>query len=531
MTATADGLVPLSSETVEFTGARGGDSPFTWGQLAFWRLTRWLDDDDPFYNMSWVLPVYGRRDLDAVLSALRALVERHEALRTTFEQTPEGPVQHVADRGRFTVEVFDTNVKPLAAARELAAGMAARAFEYAADLPFRCAVVTVDGRPRMVAFALCHLAVDGGALDVLARDWRSLLAGAEPPGPVWQPMDQAAFEQEGAGAARGERALRHWRAQLERVPMTMFDFPPVTPEEPRFIRLGMESVAAAAATETLAARWSVSASTVLTTASAVLLSALTGHRQVVMQLIVANRHDPRVASMAGTAAQDGLFVLDLPGGTFADATRAGHRQALTAYRNAQYDAYRMMALREEVGRERGGPINLSAYFNDARTITDWPHLPAVDPPGDPAAIAALTGRTRVFHVASWAQVDATAMFSTGPATDVCQLYLMVDTAYVPRSTTQALLLGMETLLVAAVAGDVPLDGVAELCGITPVERPAATREHPEPVDAVPMGASPMDAAPIDAVPMGVGPVDTGPMEAGRLAGQGIAVPATPGGGR
>ncbi|MGC5011954.1 condensation domain-containing protein [Streptosporangium sp. DT93] len=513
---TAAGQVPSSSETVEFAGTRGGEAPFTWGQLAFWRLARWLDDDDPFYNMSWVLPVYGRRDLEAVLSALRALVERHEALRTTFAQTPGGLLQRVAERGEFTVEVFDTNVKPLAAARDLAAAMAATAFDHTAELPFRAAVVTVDGRPRMVAFAFCHLAVDGGSLDVLARDWRSLLAGNEPPGPVWQPMDQAVFEQEGAGATRGERALRYWRTHLERVPRTMFDFPRTTPEEPRFIRLGMESAAVAAAAEALAARWSVSTSTVLTTAGAVLLSVLTGHDPMVMQLVVANRHDPRVAGMAGTSAQDGLFVLDLPEGTFADATRAGHRQALAAYRHAQYDAYRMMALREEIGRERGGPMDLSAYFNDARTITDWPHLPAVDPPGDPAAIAALAGRTRIFHVAGWDQVDATAMFSTGPATDVCQLYLLVDTAYVPRSTTRTLLLGMETLLVAAVARDVRLAEVAELCGITPVERPAATAEH-----------SSATGERLSATGEHPDARDAGPVEAGQAP----AVPATPGGGR
>ncbi|MGS2641829.1 condensation domain-containing protein [Streptosporangium sp. LJ11] len=466
------GPARIGATSVEFTGARGGESPLSWGQLAIWRLTRWLDDDDPYFNMPWVLPVYGRRDLDTVLRALRALVERHETLRTTYEETPGGLVQRVARQGRFTVETYDAGeARPLAAARELSVRLAATAFDYAADLPFRCAVVTVDGRPRTVALTLSHLAVDGGALEVLARDWRDLLAGGEMAAPGWQPMDQAAFEREGAGAARGERTLRHWRAILERAPLSMFDFPRTTPEEPRFVKVGMESAATAAAAEVLAARWSVSTASVLTTASAVLLSALTGHREVVMQLIVANRHDPRVAAMAGSAVQDGIFVLGLPGGTFADAARAGHRQALTAYRNAHYDPYRMMALREEIGRERGRPVDLSAYFNDARTVGHWPHLPAVEPPGDPAAIAALTERTRTFHVGSWPEVDATALFATGTATNTCELYLMADTAYLPRPTAYALLRGLETLLVASVAGDVPLDEVAGLCGIVPAERP------------------------------------------------------------
>ena len=175
--------------------------------------------------------------------------------------------------------------------------------------------------------------------------------------------------------------------------------------------------------------------------------------------------------MAGTAVQDGLFVLDLPEGTFADAARAGHRQALTTYRYAQYDPFGMMALREEIGRERGGAVDLSAYFNDTRTIDHWPNLPRMEPADDPAVIAALAERTRTFFVGAWPKVDATAFFATGPATNTCQLYLMVDTACLPRSTAYALLRGVETLLVSSVAEEVPLDGVAELCGITPIERP------------------------------------------------------------
>ncbi|MFC7649505.1 condensation domain-containing protein [Streptosporangium lutulentum] len=202
-----NGLTWQRTETVEFTGARGGEARLTWGQQALWRLTRWLDDGDPYFNLPWSLPVYGRRDLGAVLRALRGLVERHEALRTTYEEVPGGPVQRVAREGRFTVEVFEAGeARPLAAARELSAELAAKGFDYATEPPLRCAVVTGDGRPRAVAFALSHLAVDGWSLNVLATEWRGLLAGEELPAPVWQPLDQAAFEGEGRAPSGGAGA-------------------------------------------------------------------------------------------------------------------------------------------------------------------------------------------------------------------------------------------------------------------------------------------------------------------------------------
>ncbi|MFB9678913.1 condensation domain-containing protein [Streptosporangium vulgare] len=486
---------PRRAVVVEFDGARGGVAPLTWGQTSIWRLTTWRGEGDPYFNMPWVLPVYGRRDLDVVVGTLRRLLERHETLRTNFRPGVAGMEQHVARSGRLVVEVVEGGqAKPMALARELAVSLAAEVFDYAGEWPVRCAVVTVGGRPRAVAFGLSHLAVDGGALDLLAADWRDLLAGVAGPDPGWQPMDQAWFEREGAGAERGERAFRHWRAVLERSPRSMFDYPPGPGEVPRFVRVRMESVALGVAAQVLAGRWGVSSASVLTAASAVLLSVLTGHRRVVMQLIAANRHDARIGALVGPAAQDGVFALELPvGGTLTEITQAGHRQALTAYRHALYEPLRLMAMREELGRERGGPIDLSAYFNDTRGGGDWPDLPVVEPAGDPAAIAGLTARTTFSVVGSWEHVDATtAQFIIGQARDACELHLLADTAYLPRPTVYALLRGMETLLVRAVAEGVPLDAVAGLCGITPVERPLV-----EPHCTTWNGGRPGSASPVD----------------------------------
>lgn len=461
---TAPALVRLGSETVEFA-ADGGEAPLTWGQRAIWRITRWLDDGDPYFNMTWVLPVAGKPDLPTVLRALTGLITRHESLRTTISPSagaagggtdpgapPDDFVQRIAARGRLTVDVFDAvGGRPREVAAAVAAELAAKGFDYGGELPVRCAVVTADGRPRALAFALSHLAVDAGALDVMAAQWRPLLTGERLPPVAWQPRDQAAHEQSAAGRARGERTLRHWSSVLRDVPATLFDHPPGTPEDPRFVRIGMESAAVAAATETLAARWSVSTTSVLLSAAAALLTAVTGRRKAVMQFIVGNRHDARLRDMVGTAVQDGLFTLDLPDGTFADAARAGHRQALITYRHAHYEPYAMMRLRDEVG-----PADLSAYFNDVRTVPTWPNRPRGEP-------AELTGRTRTFFVGAWSEVDAKVFFATGPATHTCQLFLLTDTAYLPRPTAYAMLRGVETLLVRSVTEDVPLDRLREIC--------------------------------------------------------------------
>src|SRR5690606_41386059 len=121
-----------------------------------------------------------------------------------------------------------------------------------------------------------------------------------------QPLDLAEEERSPAGTARCERAMRYWRAALERMPRPLFATPPGTPEEPRFVKLGMESAALGAAVTGLAARWEVSTSSVLLGAYASLLSRLPGRGPVALQLTVGNRPAPRLAPLVATRAPGGI---------------------------------------------------------------------------------------------------------------------------------------------------------------------------------------------------------------------------------
>jgi hypothetical protein len=518
--AQVTGLTPLPPRTVEFRGARGGQAALTWGQQGIWRSTQWLDDGDPYFNLAWTLPVTGAAGLDAVLRAVGRLVERHETLRTAFVRVRNGAgengagendagendageneareddgtdgentvrestvredtvredtvredtIQRVSREGRLTVGVYEAAAKPMSAAKALAAELAATGFDYAAELPIRCAVVCQRGRPRALALALSHLALDGWSLNMVAAEWPRLVAGEDLPAPSRQPLDQAAFER--SDPPPGGQALRHWRTGLASAPRSMFDFPMREPEEPRFVRHGMDSPAAAVAAEALAARHGVTTSSVLTVASAALLAAVTGHSTAALQLIVSNRHHPGMEAMAGPAAQDGLCVIELGTGTFADALRHGHRRTMATYRNGHYDPALVHAAWDAEAWSRGADIDLDAFFNDVRQGGRWQGLPAADP-GDAAALAALRKRTRTFFVGAYSKVKARIFFATGPSPSTCEFYVLVDTAFLPGDVALRMLTGLEELLVRAVSEDVPLDQVAKIAGLDPVARPA-----------------------------------------------------------
>ncbi|GAA3583114.1 hypothetical protein GCM10022419_076080 [Nonomuraea rosea] len=431
-----------AAATVAFNGVRAGSGALTWGQRLMWRAVHLMGDSQSFLNCPWVLPVYGKRDLATVLDALGVLLERHESLRTTFAGTPDGPVQRVASGGELAVTVVAAEEeRGLQAAERIAGELARTVFDHGVDLPLRCAVVTKDGRPRALAFAFSHLAVDFQALSLLSAEWRALLRGDPLPPAGWQPLDQAELEREESFLARSSRSIRYWRSVLEEVPLEVFDHPPGEAEEPRFIEVGMESVALAAAAERLAARWTISTTSVLLAACATVLAGVSGRGRAVMQLVHSNRRDPRTRGMVGTVGQDGLFQLDVNPDGFAATCADAHRNALAAYRNAHYDPFAMQAMREEVGRRRGREPDLDAFFNDRRGTGDWPNLPEY---GD---LAALTGRTRTYVTDAWPGVRFKVFFTVGTATGTGALSLIVDTAYLGRDTARAMLLGVEDLLV------------------------------------------------------------------------------------
>ncbi|HLU32805.1 MAG TPA: condensation domain-containing protein [Natronosporangium sp.] len=440
-------------QQVEFAAGSGPPltAPLTWGQRAIWDPIRWFGEDANYFNISTLLPVPRGASLSDVTRAVRMVIERHEGLRTRYRTTPAGPTQEIHATGVFPVPVWEApegGVTAFAAAvlRDLAAATF-REQEWG----WRCAVVTQQGVPRRLAVVFNHQVADGWASRLVTTQLAEALRGAAAAaGTPWQPSEQVAYERTGEGARRGEISLRAWRRELRTVPRSMFDFPARTPASPRFWKLAMTSRAAAVAAQLIAERAKVTTSAVLLAASAAVLGAFTGHRRVVMQLIVANRFDPARRSLVAPMAQDGLFVLDLGGAGFDQTAQRAYRSALTSYRYSYYDPAAMADLRREYAAQRGGHLDLSVYFNDARFQDRWVTTPRSAPP--PEALAELTPATTVDVVGKWARQDAKFFIST-VAIDTCVLNILTDTAFVPPDQAEALLRAVEALLLRAAVAD------------------------------------------------------------------------------
>ncbi|MFB7947452.1 condensation domain-containing protein [Kitasatospora phosalacinea] len=453
----------LFEPSVQFRGTRAESAPMTWGQGAIWQSIRWLGDASHYFNIPRVLPLPPGAGLDRVVAAVGETLSRHEALRTLFHETPDGPVQQVLAGGTLSIGRSDVpEGRGREAAEEAAAELAGTSFRYGEELPIRCTLVSEGLRPAYLAIAFAHISVDFRAVQLVEAEMLRLLEGVSDPLPDWQPLDQARHENGATGSARGSAACDYWRRTLGKVPAPLFAGPPQPTGKDRFVRLRMDSPAAAVAATMLAGRCQVTTGSVLLAATAAALASYTGHDTVALQLIAANRYNDRERRLIGAMSQNALFVLDLAAGSFEDAARRTFVAATNAYRFSRYDVNAMRPVLDRAGADPDRPVDLSAFFNDARMQDHWEGLPATELAAD--ELRALAERTEISFIGSWERQDAKYFVHTTHLPDRCRLYLMADTAFIPVAAMENLLRGIEKLLVENAIGDLPFNETAAAIG-------------------------------------------------------------------
>jgi hypothetical protein len=465
---------------LEFHADTGGTYPMTWGQQDFWRKKiRIYGAASWHFNLRMFVDLPDGTSADQAMVAVRRLVERNEVLRAHFLDGPEGLLQRSARTGIISLllcRVPCEASRPRAEA--LAAELAASPFNHEAEWGIRFGLVCVGRAARYLVFAISHVVADGGGILALLEEFLGLLRaagnGSEPSRP-WQPADQVHREQSQRGTRRNEAAVRYWRKQLERIPPSMFPWPAVPPQQPRFQRLRLDSRALSVAAARLAASCQVSVPSALLAGTALALSALSGLPACAMTVVVSNRYDGDMRAMVGSASQDGLFVADFTSGTVAEAVRAAHRSVTSAFFYGHYDPGVIDDLVGAVGAQRGVRLDLSAVYNDLSSFVDGPQdddddAAAARAPDAEADVRELLKETVITPESTWEGQQCTVYLAAEPGRDTSSLHLVADTAYLPPPAMESLLRGIEKIVAEAACRDFAVADIPALTGIAPHPR-------------------------------------------------------------
>ncbi len=206
---------------------REGPLPLSFAQQRLWVVDR-LDPGGAAYNMAGALRLRGRLDAAALRASLDALVERHEALRTTFPERDGAPVQVVHPPAPVQLPVVDLRALPPGAgereAKRLAGVEALRPFDLARGPLLRSALLRLDGDDHVLLFTLHHVISDGWSMDVLVSEVSAVYAAARKGETVLLPAlpiqyaDYAVWQRARLGGEALEEQIGFWKESLRGAP-------------------------------------------------------------------------------------------------------------------------------------------------------------------------------------------------------------------------------------------------------------------------------------------------------------------------
>ncbi|MEV0100424.1 amino acid adenylation domain-containing protein, partial [Nocardia sp. NPDC050789] len=460
-------------------GPRPQQIPLSLAQQRLWILNRFAEHAAA-YNMPFAVKLTGPLDIPALRAGLVDVLERHESLRTTFPDTPDGPCQlvHPAAEIPLTLDPIDATVDADAVA--LATEFAGYGFDLRSQAPVRVALYRTGPDTHLLLVVLHHISGDGWSIDPLTKDLMTAVAArAQGEAPVWTPLpvqyaDFALWQRELLGdetdpASALARQLAYWRAALADLP-DQLDLPLDRPR-PRQRSTDGGTVEFTIPAEvrralaTVAHDRGVSTFMVLHAALAVVLSRLCNTADIAIGTPIAGRSDPALDDLVG------MFVNTLVLRTRVDPA-AGFDRMLTEVRDTDLNAFAnadvpFERLVEVVNPERSASRHplfqvMLSYDNGPETRVD---LPGVDSEVVPMAtdVAKFDLQLTVHEPSGTPAEDAGLSAEFGYAADVFD-----------HATVAAIARRFGALLAAAVTepalpvGDLPLLDVRETAKLVPI---------------------------------------------------------------
>jgi amino acid adenylation domain-containing protein len=473
---------------------RPAEIPLSFAQQRLWFLDR-LEPGTPLYNVAAAIRLLGPLDatgIAALAGALRAIVRRHEALRTRFPTVDGRPVQEIEATGAAPLPPLPV-IDLAGLAAPLAATVAARASAAEARLSFdlargpllRLRLFRIAPAEHLLLATAHHIVADGWSIGIFLRELAALYravdrarprsgAGGGEPSPLpalpVQYADFALWQRRWLAGPAGARQLGYWRERLSGVPPLVL--PTDRPRHPthRGARSSLHLPAATtAAIAGLARRSGGTLFMTLLAACATVLGRHAGQEDFALGSPVANRTRREIEGLIGFFVNTLVLRADLAGdptgGELLDRCRAA---ALGAYAHQDLPFERLV---EELRPERD--LARAPLFQVLLVLQNAP-LPA---PAE-LALPGLTLAPALVETAV-ARFDLTLTFSAeGDAERPTLAADLVWNADLFDEVTALRLLGHLAATLAGIAAD-PERRLSELPLLSPAERQQLFEEWAE----------------------------------------------------
>ncbi|SMF89024.1 non-ribosomal peptide synthase domain TIGR01720/amino acid adenylation domain-containing protein [Azospirillum oryzae] len=198
-------------------------APASPAQRRLWTLHR-LDPASAAYHMPGVFRLRGALDAAALETALNAVAERHDILRTVYREDGDGRLWTVTLPTRpFRLGRHDLSDRP-GDAQSLAEQLAAAPFDLERAEPWRADLLRIAPDDHWLVVTLHHIAADGASIGLLMADVAAAYRAARQGRPHDLPRlpaqyaDIAVWQAAWLDAGEAERQSAFWRDTLAGAP-------------------------------------------------------------------------------------------------------------------------------------------------------------------------------------------------------------------------------------------------------------------------------------------------------------------------
>lgn len=319
--------------------------PASYAQERMWFLQQYEPDAQP-YTSTTALRLTGEFNQDALAESFRAVMRRHEILRTIYRLHDAQVLQIVLDDPPLPFRVEPAPANSLEYARAAALAERARPFELARDLPFRVVLLPVSASEAYVILTMQHIATDGWSKSILVADlaayYSHYAASAPlnlPPLPI-QYADYAVWERTCLVRDVFPAQIAHWKQAMRGAP-ALLDLPTDHPRPARqtfngdSLDLAVPAPLLAPFHELCRGRQSTLFMGLLAVLN-VLLSRYSGMTDIVVGSPVVNREPIETERLIGIFINTLALRTDLSGDpTFLELLDRVRHSALAAFENRQ----------------------------------------------------------------------------------------------------------------------------------------------------------------------------------------------------